>query len=155
MKKRIIAGMMVICLLLLVGCGQSGNGTDDAAQKKKTGAAAASTETADAKIDRTGGSSDVLVVYFSRTGEQYNVGKIEKGNTAIVAELIAEQTGADSFEILPKKDYPYTYQELTDIAKKELNDQARPAYAGEVPDLTNYRTIFIGAPVWWGETRYL
>lgn len=153
MKKRIIAGMMVICLLLLVGCGQSGNGTDDAAQKKKTGAAAASTETADAKIDRTGGSSDVLVVYFSRTGEQYNVGKIEKGNTAIVAELIAEQTGADSFEILPKKDYPYTYQELTDVAKKELNDQARPAYTGEVPDLTNYRTIFIGAPVWWGETR--
>ena len=100
-------------------------------------------------------TENILVLYFSRTGEQYNVGKIEKGNTAIVAELIAEQTGADSFEILPKKDYPYTYQELTDIAKKELNDQARPAYAGEVPDLTNYRTIFIGAPVWWGETRYL
>lgn len=49
--------------------------------------------------------SDVLVVYFSRTGEQYTVGVIDKGNTAIVAEMIIERTGADSFEILPEEDY--------------------------------------------------
>ena len=55
------------------------------------------------------------MVYFSRTGEQYGVGVIEKGNTAIVAEMIAEQTGADSFEIIPKEDnYPMTYDALTD-----------------------------------------
>ena len=98
------------------------------------------------------GSTDILVVYFSRTGEQYGVGVIDKGNTAIVAEMIAEQTGADTFEILPQEDYyPYTYDELTDVAKKELNENARPAYAGEVPDLSQYSTIFIGAPVWWGD----
>ena len=33
---------------------------------------------------------DKLVIYFSRTGEQYTVGVIEKGNTSIVAEMIAE-----------------------------------------------------------------
>ena len=37
--------------------------------------------------------SDILVVYFSRTGEQYNVGEIDKGNTAIIAEMIADETG--------------------------------------------------------------
>ena len=94
----------------------------------------------------------VLVVYFSRTGEQYNVGVIEKGNTAIVAEMIAAETGADLFEILPADGhYPMTYSELTDVAKREQNDNARPAYAGEAPDLSAYGTVFIGAPVWWGD----
>ena len=93
-----------------------------------------------------------LVVYFSRTGEQYSVGIIEEGNTAIVAKMIAEMTGADLFEIVPEDDhYPLTYSELTDVAKKEQNEKARPAYAGEVPDLAEYDTIFIGAPVWWGD----
>ena len=97
-------------------------------------------------------SSDVLVVYFSRTGEQYGVGVIDKGNTAIVAEMIAEETGADTYEILPAEDYyPYTYDELCDVAKQELNDNAKPEIKGSLPDLSGYQTIFIGAPVWWGD----
>ena len=96
--------------------------------------------------------SDILVVYFSRTGEQYNVGEIDKGNTAIIAEMIADETGADTFEILPEEDYyPYTYDELTDVAKQEQKENARPAYAGEAPDLDQYTTVFIGSPVWWGD----
>ena len=98
------------------------------------------------------GSTRTLVIYFSRTGEQYTVGVIDKGNTAIVAEMIAEKTGADLFEVLPVDDhYPMTYNELTDVAKQEQNDKARPAYAGELPDLSGYDTVFIGAPVWWGD----
>ena len=31
----------------------------------------------------------VLVAFFSRTGENYNVGNISKGNTHIIAEMIA------------------------------------------------------------------
>ena len=96
--------------------------------------------------------TDILVIYFSRTGEQYTVGVIEKGNTAIAAEMIAEQTGADLFEVLPVDDhYPMTYNALTDVAKQEQNANARPEYAGELPDLARYNTIFIGAPVWWGD----
>ena len=34
--------------------------------------------------------TDILVVYFSRTGEQYGVGEIDKGNTAIVADMIID-----------------------------------------------------------------
>ena len=102
--------------------------------------------------NETTAASDTLVVYFSRTGEQYTVGVIDHGNTAIVAEMIAEKTGADMFEILPEDDYyPMTYNELTDVAKREQNEKARPPYADEVPDLSQYSTIFIGAPVWWGD----
>ena len=97
--------------------------------------------------------SDILVVYFSRTGEQYNIGVIDEGNTAIVAKMIAEKTGADLFEILPEEDYyPYTYNALTDIAMQEQRENARPAYQNEdAPDLSQYGTVFIGAPVWWGD----
>ncbi len=93
-----------------------------------------------------------LVVFFSRTGEQYTVGVIDHGNTAIVAEMIAEETGADLFEVLPEDDYyPMTYAELTDVAKQEQNENARPAYAGDFPDFSQYDAVFIGAPVWWGD----
>lgn len=181
MKKRIIAGLVMAGLLMITGCGQSGADvnpapviSEDEVQPVVTADASVSEREADTENedvngidDQTsdtdssgdtdepsaaGSSSDTLVVYFSRTGEQYGVGVIEKGNTAIVADMIVEQTGADVFEILPQEDYyPYTYDELTDVAKKELNENARPAYAGEVPDLSQYSTIFIGAPVWWGD----
>ena len=39
----------------------------------------------------------VLVTYFSRTGENYSVGNITKGNTQIVAEIIANETGGNLF----------------------------------------------------------
>ena len=98
-------------------------------------------------------TSDILVIYFSRTGEQYTVGVIDKGNTSIVADMIADATGADMFEVLPEEDYyPYIYNALTDVALKEQREKARPAYQKEnLPDLTQYSTVFIGAPVWWGD----
>ena len=96
--------------------------------------------------------SKILVVYFSRAGEQYSVGVVKKGNTAFVAEEIAKQTGADLFEIKPQTDnYPKKYDPLTDYAKKEQRKKERPLYAGKVPNLKEYDTIFVGAPVWWGD----
>ncbi len=94
----------------------------------------------------------ILVVYFSRTGEQYNVGEITEGNTAVVAGMIADKTGADVFEIIPAENrYPRTYDELLEAAQKEQDENARPKYLGKGPDLSDYDTIFIGAPVWWGD----
>lgn len=146
-KRIVILGFIavMIAILALVGCGD----TDGSAQEQTEESAVQETE-AEAPAEDTVGTH-ALVVYFSRTGEQHNVGVIEKGNTAIVADMIAEETGADQFEIVPEEDYPYTYDELTDVAKTEQNENARPAFAGEVPDLSNYDTIFIGAPVWWGD----
>ncbi len=103
-------------------------------------------------VEDTENISDTLVIYFSRTGEQYVVGEIDKGNTAIVAEMIAEQTGGELFEVLPADDhYPMTYSALTEVAQQEQRDNARPAYSGELPDPEGCSTIFIGAPVWWGD----
>ncbi len=145
--RKLTALLMILVILLsLSACGSSEQPADDAPEAE---------ETAEARQDNENDASagdGTLVVFFSRTGEQYEVGVIEKGNTAIVADMIVEKTGADSFEIISDDDhYPYTYNELADVAKQEQNENARPAYAGEVPDLSKYSTIFIGAPVWWGD----
>ena len=151
---KIVCLALALCLLFcLASCGQ-GSEPEQTAQDHVSNEAAPSAgadHTAEQEDDGAGEGRS-LVVYFSRTGEQYTVGVIDKGNTAIVAEMIAAETGADLFELVPAEDhYPMTYDELTDIAKQEQRDGARPAYAGEVPDLSQYDTIFIGAPVWWGD----
>jgi len=93
-----------------------------------------------------------LVAYFSRTGEQYSVGNIKEGNTAIIAKMIAEKTGADLFEIKVVNDkYPSEYNALVEYAKKEKQQNARPEIEGLVDNFDDYDTIFIGYPNWWGD----
>lgn len=170
MKKLVAFGLMAFMIVALAGCGTSAGNqdtsnnenqeTDVTPQQAENNSETPDQATAESKVqssEENGQSeknrSDTLVVYFSRIGEQYTVGVIDKGNTAIVAEMIADQTGADLWEVLPAEDiYPAdSYDNLIDVAKKEQNDNARPAYKGDVPDLSKYNTIFIGAPVWWGD----
>ena len=139
--KRIRSAMLAALMLFaLAACGTKNEPVTSSGSQGKTERTSDSDLTSETKV---------LVVYFSRIGEQYNVGTIDKGNTAIVAEMIAEKTGADLYEILPETDYPYTYNALTDIAKKEQSKKARPKIKGELPDVCQYDTVFIGAPVWW------
>lgn len=102
------------------------------------------------QIDESKMDGKKLVVYFSHTGENYNVGYIEKGNTAIVAEMIAEATGADKFEIVPDKAYPGDYNECIEVARQEKRTNARPALKEDIP-IEDYDVIFLGYPNWWGE----
>lgn len=92
----------------------------------------------------------VLVVYFSRT-KGVSGGNLSKGNTARVADFIKQKTGADTYEIVPKKSYPDSYKKTTQVAKREQNKNARPAIKGKLPNVKKYDTVFIGAPIWWGE----
>ena len=92
----------------------------------------------------------VLVVFFSHTGENYAVGNITKGNTHIVAEMIAEATGGRLFEIVPEKAYPDTYQECVEVAKQEKEHNARPAVRGDIA-AEDYDVVFLGYPNWWGD----
>lgn len=84
-----------------------------------------------------------LVVFFSRAGENYSVGNIEKGNTHIIAEMVADETGGVLFQIEPVKAYPENYKECTDVAKEEADSNARPAIKGDVA-VEDYDVIYIG-----------
>ena len=85
-----------------------------------------------------------LVVVFSATG-----------TTKGVAEKLAAITGADLYEIIPAE--PYTsgdlnYGDSNSRATREHNDKsARPAIGSEKLDLTQYDTIYLGYPIWFGE----
>ena len=169
MRRHLSLLLVVLIVISLSGCGAGTNSNSNTSYAETQNTETpAGTETEPSEPVTPGTSSGntsepaetagqptsdtkILVVYFSRTGEQYTVGVIDEGNTAIVAKMIAEKTGADLFEILPETDYPYTYAELTDVAKREQNEKARPAIKDELPDLSQYDTIFIGAPVWWGD----
>lgn len=95
-------------------------------------------------------SKKVLVAYFSRADENYNVGYIEKGNTQVVAEMIAEETGGTLFHIETVSSYPADYKECIGLAKKDMNSSARPAILGDA-DVEAYDVVFLGYPNWWGE----
>lgn len=150
--KRIIPVVLMIALLFaLAGC--SGTSESDTKTDETTAATEAVKSDVASNADPDPSTEhNALVVYFSRTGEQYGVGVIEKGNTAIMAEMVAEETGADTFEILPKEDnYPMTYDALTDYAKEEQNNNARPEIASTVENFDSYDSIYLGYPIWWGD----
>ena len=90
-----------------------------------------------------------IVVFFSHAGDNYAVGNIEVGNTKIVADYISEITGADQFEIVTHKYDGMAYTPLINLAKEEAKNGELPEYEGDV-DLSQYDTVFIGGPVWWG-----
>ena len=99
------------------------------------------------KVMETTGKA--LVVFFSHAGDNYAVGNIEVGNTKIVADYISELTGADQFEIVTHKYDGMAYNPLIKLAQEEANKGELPEYEGDV-DLSQYDTVFIGGPVWWG-----
>ena len=92
----------------------------------------------------------ILVVYFSRTGEEYGLGNITKGNTEIVAEFIAQKTGGDLFELKPVTPYPDGYEDCKKIASREKATKARPPFVGDI-DVSAYDIIFCGYPIWYGD----
>ena len=94
--------------------------------------------------------SKSIVIFFSHAGDNYAVGNIEVGNTKIVADYISEITGADQFEIVTHKYDGMAYNPLIKLAQEEANKGELPPYEGAAPDLSQYDTVFIGGPVWWG-----
>lgn len=94
-----------------------------------------------------------LIVYYSRKGENYWNGSIKnlsKGNTEIVAKIIADMTGGDLFEIDTVKPYAEDYYACIEEAKKELRNHARPELKAFPESLDSYDTIYVGYPNWWG-----
>lgn len=175
--KKVIALMLMAALLMAVaGCsnnvsGGSGQNGGNAPESTQTSGQTKETETEpEEETETSGGSggetapgteagsetvqgadSNILVAYFSLAGEQYGVGTIDKGNTEIIAEMIAEQTGGELFQIEPVEAYPQTYDELLEVAQQENRDDARPEIVSEVTGMEDYNVVFIGYPNWYGD----
>ena len=97
-------------------------------------------------------NKNILVAFFSHTGENFFPGgprRIEKGNTHIAAEMIAEVCDADLFEIKTVVEYSDVYKECVEQAKNDMATDARPELK-EDKDISGYDVIFIGYPNWCG-----
>lgn len=97
-----------------------------------------------AKAEETNMTNDkILVAYFSATG-----------NTKSVADKLATAIGADLFEIVPEQ--PYTSDDLNwqndkSRSSVEMGDRnSRPAIASKIEDISQYKIVFVGSPIWWG-----
>lgn len=142
MKKLLISIVAVLCLICLIftGCTQtppdySGN-TDNPSQGETT---TPPNDDSDKTHTPTLGNNDILIVYFSRSG-----------NTERMAQTIATITDSELFEIQPSIPYSTNYQETVNRHLRERDGNERPQIANTVENWTQYETVFIGFPLWSG-----
>lgn len=145
MKK--LATVVLSCLLMfcLVACSSGGSGSTSSADTSSSSVSSASDETSATTEESSTDLGNVLVVYYSATG-----------NTERVANSIAEATGGDLFEIEPTE--PYTDDDLnwndeSSRVSREYEDESLrdvPLVNTTVDGWDDYDTVFIGCPIWWG-----
>lgn len=139
---------MLLCATLLALTAAACGSAENTVQNNRT---ANDTNTVQTQVDIASGKR-VLVAYFSRADENTGgVGYIEKGNTRILAEMVADITKGDLFEIKTVKPYPKEYRPATEVAKQEKENNERPEINGPLPDMSQYDVIFLGYPIWWSD----
>ncbi len=167
MKRTLSLLLSLVMALSLAACSGSGDGSSSqvssAAPESSAAESSASESSSEASSEisseapsssevssqvqagETASGSNVLVVYYSATG-----------NTAEVAQYIADSTGGDLFEIQPVE--PYTDDDLnwTDdnsrVSQEHADESLRDVelVADTVDNWDQYDTVFIGYPIWWG-----
>ena len=95
--------------------------------------------------------SKAIIIFFSRAGENYNVGTVDVGNTEMIVNYLKQVTNITSFKINPETDYPTNYQEMVTLAQNEKSSNARPSIKDPLTDISKYNTILLGYPIWHGD----
>ena len=160
MKVKKILSMLLASMTaigLLAGCSSNTDDTQDAgagntaAEENQDSMADSSDDAVAAQsgtedsTNAASGSGNVLVVYYSATG-----------NTEEVANYIADATGGDLFELEPVE--PYTDEDLnwTDensrVSREHEDESLRDVelVSTTVDGFDDYSVVYIGYPVWWG-----
>lgn len=155
MRKFFSILLAAFFVFALSGCGYNSalnsysppNGSysaSDFSSESKINSSSISSSESNSVPERPTENSDILVAYFSRTG-----------NTKAVAEQIAKLIGADVFEIkakIPYSDADIEYSNSDCRANREQNDKtARPETEGAVQNMEQYKTVFLGYPIWQSE----
>ena len=90
-----------------------------------------------------------MVVFFSRAGENYEVGEVTVGNTAKLAQEVARRTDSPMIEITRTEPYPERYAATSEMVQEEQRVNARPllTLSGDVDALDSSDTVFLGYPI--------
>jgi flavodoxin len=95
--------------------------------------------------------SRVLLVYFSRPGENYHYGgrrNLKTGNTQVLAQMIGDRLDCDTYRIQPADPYPRDYEQTVARNVQEQNTDARPAITGTLSNLGPYQVVLLASPIW-------
>ncbi len=74
-----------------------------------------------------------------------------KGAMQYMAQIVADETGGDMFQIKTVKTYSTPHSALIAEAQDEQKNNIKPELATHIEDLDKYDTIFIGYPIWWSD----
>ena len=132
MKKIWAVLLAAFMIISLTACGDNSSG---------------SSEPASANSEFTG---KAIVVYYSASG-----------NTGRVAEIVANELGADTGEIVPVETYSdadLNWRDRSSRVNKEHDDaslQNIELVTTEVPDWGDYDVVLFGYPIWWREASWV
>ena len=148
MNRNVIIGVVLVLIIAVVVVLGYSFLSNDNVNNNTTNNSNNNNSTTDENItdDNIGsGTGKTLIVYYSATG-----------NTEGVAERLAENLNADTFEIVPSDSYTDEDLDWTDDnsrVSREYNDESLRDVELEnttVPNWDTYDTVLIGYPIWWG-----
>lgn len=133
LKKFMALFCAAVMLLSLSACGNGTGSAESSAQREDTQTADSSTQQENVQAAAAG---NVLVAYFSYTG-----------NTEAVAQQIADSTGGTLAQI----ERAVPYEDVQTEGEEELESDARPGITFPLDSVDEYDTVFVGYPIWWDE----
>lgn len=139
-KVGALAGAMLLSGGLLSACSSS---------KRDNGSQTNSAQESQASAADQQSQNTVLVAYFSA-----------QGHTRAVAETLANELGADLFEIVPEQVYTASdldYDNKTCRVYREHEDRSLQdiALVQTAPDnFAGYETVLLGHPIWWSDAAW-
>ena len=118
--------------------------------------------TAMEKVDL--GEKKILTVYFTRVGNsdfEKDVDAVSSaslmeengtliGNSQLLAVMVQNAVGGDIYAIQTEKKYPSSYGDTVSVARDEMDSDEQVALVGSLPDFSQYDTMILIYPVWWG-----
>ena len=157
--KRILS--IILAVLLIASLAACGNGQKTETTAKSDAATSKADDTATQaeatqQGAKTSADNDILILYFSADNTKdvdavSSATPMPNGESSVkwIADIIHDEVGGDIEPIIPSKDYPLEYDALADAAKAEVDNNERPAFEPLSVDPTQYKTVFIGYPIWW------
>lgn len=146
--KKIIAIFLAVAFAFSLAACSASNEENPTTTTLITGTTESTSEnTADKKI---------LTIYFSsaNTADADAVSSATPdfdgvASTQYLAEYIHGKVGGDIVKLTPVKDYPMSYNDCADAAKKETDSNERPEFQALDINPEDYDVIFVGYPMWW------
>ena len=135
MKKLFL---LLPVVLFLGACGSNATNTNEENTSESAVQSSESLESNQNQETEDIGKS--LIVYYSLTE-----------NTKAVAEEIQKQVNGELMRIETVEPYPEVYDEVLDVVEAQREEGELPTIVKQDVDLSDYDSIFLGTPIWFGE----